>query len=109
MHNLLTAVTTMLPLGIDDGEGILGTANRIVGELGTLAKVSGAVVGLGIVVIIAAMKRTLTAIMSAAVTGFVIIWLVSGGLEWGGKKVGEDLDKGAPAVVGVHVDPRSGI
>jgi hypothetical protein len=108
MHNLFTTVA-MLPLGIDDGEGILGTANRLVGELGTLAKVSATVVGLLIVVGIAMMKRTVTAIMSAAVTGALIIWLVNGGLEWGGKKVGEDLDKGAPAVVRVHVDSRPGI
>lgn len=108
MHNLLTAVA-MLPLGIDDGEGILGTANRIVGELGTLARVSATVVGLLIVLIISMMKRTITAIMSAAVTGAMIIWLVNGGLEWGGKKVGEDLDNGAPTVVRVHVDSRPGI
>jgi hypothetical protein len=108
MINLLTAAA-MLPHAIDNGEGILGTANRLVGELGTLAKVAATVVGLLIVVGIAIIKRTITAIMSAAVTGFIIIWLVNGGLEWGGKKVGEDLNKGAPAVVNVHVVSRPGI
>jgi hypothetical protein len=108
MHNLLTAVT-MLPLGIDDGDGVLGAANRIVGEVGTLAKVSGTVLSIVLVVVIGAMKKTITAIMSAAVTGALIIWLINGGLEWGGKKVGEDVDNGAPAVVRVHVDSRPGI
>jgi hypothetical protein len=108
MHNLLSMIATV-PLDIADGTGITGTLNRLIGEVGTLAKLAGSAAAVAIVVVIAIIKRTMAAIISAAVMGFVIVFLVTGGLIWGGKKVGEDLNNGAPAPATVDVVSRTEI
>lgn len=108
MLNLLSTIATV-PLGIADGTGVTGALNRLIGEVGTLAKLGGSTLAIVIVVMIAAIKRTMAAIISAAVMGFLIVFLVTGGLIWGGKKVGEDLNNGAPTPVKVHVVSRPGI
>ncbi|MFD7161325.1 hypothetical protein ACFV9C_42535 [Kribbella sp. NPDC059898] len=98
-----------VPLDIADGSGFTGWANKQIGELGTLAKTAGVVFPILLFVVVSAMKRTIAAVLSVAAMCILMEAMVVGGLVWGGKKVTEDLNNGAPAIAQVQVASRAGI
>ena len=44
-------------------------------------------------------KGALGAVISAAISAFLIYWLVTNGITWGSKEVNEEVTKTAPAMV----------
>jgi hypothetical protein len=113
MQNLLTMVGT-LPLASGDGQGLIGTADSKLEAIKGVLQLFGSVLAIALVVGYAISKKTFGAVITAGVMGFVILFLVNGGLEWGRDKLKEEfgIAVGAtvitPAVVPPSIVPSTG-